>query len=227
VDLDLLQVTRMDGCSRRKFCQATSAGLLILGVNGCGAEDQRLGTGGLENSGGNVGGGGETGTDGGGGDGGGGGSGGGGAGGSGGGGAGGTGGGGGSGGGQGSVDMAGQPPEDMAHGTSCTPGSTSAGNKSSYSLNNAKLISNKYIVVQDSGGFYAMTAVCPHRQCTINDFSIANKVVCDCHGASWSLDGTGGTSPASGTTLQHYALCIDASGNITITSTKVSATERY
>jgi nitrite reductase/ring-hydroxylating ferredoxin subunit len=219
---------QVNGCSRRAFCQTAGVGLVTLGLAACDPGAGKLAVGGIDNPGPGVGGNGQVadsdggddnGNGGNGGSGGGGGD----------GGSGGSGGGGGSGGSGGSVDMAGQPPGDMAHGTNCTPGSTSAGNKSSYQLNTPKVVSNKYIVVQDSGGFYAMNAICPHAQCTINDFGTAGSVICDCHGAEWTINGENGQGPrgAKGSTLQHYALCIDATGNITITSTKVDTTQRY
>jgi nitrite reductase/ring-hydroxylating ferredoxin subunit len=111
---------------------------------------------------------------------------------------------------------------------SCTPGSTSFGNKSAFNVGDAQQKGN-YIVCRDAQGFYGMNAICPHAGCKITDFSTASQVICDCHGAYWDRDGQNGQGPgqASGSTLQHYVLCIDASGNITVTSAKAQITDRY
>jgi nitrite reductase/ring-hydroxylating ferredoxin subunit len=116
----------------------------------------------------------------------------------------------------------------MGHPVTCTPGPTSAGNKSNFTVGQAQQVGN-YIVARDAQGFYGMTAICPHAGCVINDFSTPNQLICDCHGAYWDLNGENGQGPqrAQGSTLQHYVLCIDASGNITITSAKAQVTDRY
>jgi nitrite reductase/ring-hydroxylating ferredoxin subunit len=117
----------------------------------------------------------------------------------------------------------------------CTPGSVSAGNKSSYTLNAPQNSSDgNYIIIKDANGFYGMSAYCPHQGCQITDFSQKDSqnnptVTCDCHGAQWDILGQNGQGPgrASGSTLQHYVLCIDASGNITVTTTKAAITDRF
>lgn len=53
-----------------------------------------------------------------------------------------------------------------------------------------------------------------------------NQFFCPCHGATFALDGSNPTSPAK-TPLKHYAMCVDATGNVTIdTSTTVPSSTR-
>jgi Rieske Fe-S protein len=214
--------------SRRSFCVATGAGLgaglLLAALPGCDpGTGERLGEGSLDSTGngGSAGGGGGGGGHAGGGGGGGGGS----AGGGGGGGGGSAGGGGGGGGG--STDMATGGPGDMATG-SCTPLTTAAGNASSYTVGGTPKMfgsgSKEFFVVRDSGGLYAVSAICTHSGCT-NQVS-GNQFYCPCHGATFALDGSNPTSPAH-SALKHYAMCVDASGNVTVSSTTVPSTTRY
>jgi Rieske Fe-S protein len=203
--------------SRRSFCAATGAGLLLVSLPACDpGGGERIGEGSLDNSGNSTGGNGAAG----GGGGGGGGSGGG-------GGGGGSAGGGGNGGG--SVDMANEPPGDMATAQSCTPGPTSGGAASSYTVGGTpKLLgssSKQFFVIRDSGGLYAVSAICTHSGCTCEAQS--NQFYCPCHGATFDLNGGTPTSPAH-SALKHYAMCVDASGSVTIDTTKsVAATQRY
>ena len=136
-------------------------------------------------------------------------------------------GGGGGGGGGGNADMASSSP-DMATG-GCTALPTAAGNASSYTVGGTPKMygsgSKEFFVVRDSGGLYAVSAICTHSGCT-NEYS-GGGFSCPCHGATFDLNGGSPTSPAH-TALKHYAMCVDASGNITVnTSTSVAATLRY
>ena len=157
-----------------------------------------------------------------------GGSGGGGTGGSGGGGTGGNGGGGSGGGGGGTSpgDM-GSAPSDMAK-PACTPGSISAGNASSYTVGGTpKLIQGNtdIFVVRDANGLFAVSAICPHAGCTCE--VQGSQYYCPCHGATFAFDGSKPTSPAH-SSLPHYAMCVDASGNVTINpNMSVPSTTRY
>ena len=213
--------------SRRHFCIATGAGLLLASLPACDpGAGERIGEGALDDTSNNGGGGGGGGGHAGGGGGGGGGS----AGGGGGGGGGSAGGGGGGGGGGigGSSDMAGAPP-DMATG-GCTALPTAAGNASNYTVGGTPKMfgsgSKEFFVVRDSGGLYAVSAICTHSGCT-NQYQGTSGFYCPCHGATFDLNGGSPTSPAH-SALKHYAMCVDASGNVTVnTSTSVSATLRY
>ena len=46
----------------------------------------------------------------------------------------------------------------------------------------------------------------------------SSEFYCPCHGATFALDGSQPTSPAH-TALKHYAMCVDASGNVTVDPT--------
>lgn len=213
--------------SRREFCAAAGAGLLVLGLPACDPGDPRLGVGGIDQTGGGGGTGGNGGS------------------------GGGTGGNGGSGGGTGGngngnggtadmaqpapggdmagqppPDMAGQPSPDMAQGQTCNTSMVNAGAASSYTVGGTpKYFSKaKAFVLRDAGGLFAVSAVCTHDGCT-NQYQ-NGQFVCPCHFATFALDGTKPTSPApSGTSgyLKHHALCIDASGTVWVNPTKGSA----
>jgi len=210
--------------SRRRFCLVTGAGLgagmLLVGLPGCDpGTGERIGEGSLDNqSGGTGGNGGGGGTAGGGGGGGGGNAGG--------GGGGGGGSAGGGGGGGGSHDMAGEP-ADMSE-AACTAGSVSAGTASSYTVGGTPKYfsgSTELFVLRDSGGLMAVSAICTHSGCTLEVQS--SEYYCNCHGATFAFDGSMPTSPAH-SALKHYAMCVDASGNVTVDpKTTVSSTNRY
>ena len=205
--------------SRRSFCVAAGAGLgaglLLANLPGCDpGPNDRIGEGSLDTTGNGTGGSGGGGHAGGGG--GGGGS------------AGSGGGGGGGSGGTSGGDMAGVPPGDMATSQSCTPGPTSAGAASSYTVGGTpKLFGsgfNQFFVVRDAGGLFAVSAICTHAGCTCEPNG--NQFYCPCHGATFALDGSKPTSPAN-QPLPHYAMCVDAAGNVTVdTNTTVPSSTR-
>ncbi|HEY2749190.1 MAG TPA: Rieske 2Fe-2S domain-containing protein [Polyangia bacterium] len=207
--------------SRRQFCAVTGAGLaagmVLVGLPGCDpGTGERIGEGSLDNEGGGTGGnGGGNGGGGGGGSAGGGG-----------GGGGNAGGGGGGGSGVGSQDMANEA-TDMAH-AACTTGSLSAGASSSYTVGGTPKYfsgSTDLFVLRDAGGLMAVSAICTHSGCTLVVKS--SEYYCDCHGATFAFDGSKPTSPAH-TALKHYAMCVDASGNVTVDpKTTVPSTNRY
>jgi Rieske Fe-S protein len=123
--------------------------------------------------------------------------------------------------------MAGAP-ADMTTST-CKPGTISAGAASGYTVGGTpKLFKTslaQLYVVRDSGGLFAVDAICPHAGCTNNYKS--GKFVCPCHSATFALDGSAPTSPAH-TPLGHYAMCVDASGNVTVDpNTSVATSIRY
>jgi nitrite reductase/ring-hydroxylating ferredoxin subunit len=227
----------MRDCSRRRFCQATGAGLVTLGIAGCDPTGApRLQIGGIDesnpvtNNGGGVGGNGNDSPDmaqgptgGGGGSTGGGG-------GSTGGGGGSTGGGGGSTGGGGGSTGGGSTP-DMATGGSggtCASGAYNAGASSSFSNGTTKgpvsAGNTRILIMKDANGIYAVDCVCPHQQCDVGPQG--GQLYCPCHGATWDMNGENYTSPGKHN-LYHYQVCVDASGNVMVdTSKQVPATTR-
>ena len=229
--------------SRRDFCAVAGAGLVLVSLPACEpGTGERIGEGSLGSTGdgtggngtgangtggngtgnGGSGGVGSGGSGGAGGDGGSGGNGGGGTGG------GGSGGGGGGGGAGGSGDM-GAAPDDLATQPACTPGTIKAGTASSYTVGGTpKLIQSgntELFVVRDASGLYAVSAICPHAGCTCE--VQGNQYYCPCHGATFAFDGSKPTSPAH-SSLPHYAMCVDAAGNVTINpKMSVPSTTRY
>jgi Rieske Fe-S protein len=98
---------------------------------------------------------------------------------------------------------------------SAPKGPVSAGNVSDLSEGTLRVMSN-VVVARDSGGVYAMSAVCTHAGCLIDAAGpIAEGLRCPCHGSTFdgSGDVTAGPAPVS---LQHYAVTIAADGGITV-----------
>ncbi len=117
----------------------------------------------------------------------------------------------------------------MAMPSTCSPGTINAGAASGYTVGGTPKYftsgSSELFVVRDSGGLFAVSAICTHSGCT-NQVS-GGKFYCPCHGATFAFDGSNPTSPAH-SALKHYAMCVDASGNVTVDpKTSVSTTIRY
>jgi nitrite reductase/ring-hydroxylating ferredoxin subunit len=73
------------------------------------------------------------------------------------------------------------------------------------------------VLGRDTGGLYAMSAICTHQQCDMSrDGSIrANEIVCNCHASSFSATGSVEAGPAR-SPLEHYAVELAADGSITV-----------
>jgi cytochrome b6-f complex iron-sulfur subunit len=95
-------------------------------------------------------------------------------------------------------------------------GPVSAGNVSALTVG-ALLILSNVAVGLDSQGVYAMSAICTHAGCFLDDgtHTIAAGLDCPCHGSTFDGNGSVTHGPAQ-TPLQHYAVTIDANGNITV-----------
>ena len=116
----------------------------------------------------------------------------------------------------------------------CTAGKLAAGAASSYTVGMAKVFSNAVkvsgqeydiMVAKDANGFYAMDSDCTHSGCSVD--TQGTGYYCNCHGATFDSNGKHTGGPGSGY-LQHYAVCVDASGNVTVdTSTQATPTQRY
>ena len=106
-------------------------------------------------------------------------------------------------------------------------GPESAGNISELQVGSLLVMSN-VVVARDANGVYAMSAVCTHAGCLLDDGSqtIAAGLGCPCHGSTFDGNGEVTRGPA-GTPLQHYAVTIAADGSITVDgSMPVSADTR-
>jgi Rieske Fe-S protein len=109
------------------------------------------------------------------------------------------------------------------------PGDITAGNVSSLAVGGLNAIPNRAVAIgRDAMGVYALTLVCTHQGCTAAPAGAtgARQINCPCHGSQFDRNGAVIRGPA-GRPLVHYAVAIDASGNIVVhTSSQVAATVR-
>ena len=106
-------------------------------------------------------------------------------------------------------------------------GPISAGNVSGLSVGSMRVMSN-VVVARDAAGVYAMSAVCTHAGCLLDDgaSTIAAGLSCPCHGSKFDGDGAVTAGPAR-TPLQHYAVTVAADGSIVVDGSQaVSASTR-
>jgi cytochrome b6-f complex iron-sulfur subunit len=95
-------------------------------------------------------------------------------------------------------------------------GPVAAANVSALSVGTMITMSN-VVVARDAGGVYAMSAVCTHAGCLIDDASgtVAAGLYCPCHGSAFDGNGAVTRGPARAP-LQHYAVTIAGDGSITV-----------
>ena len=104
-----------------------------------------------------------------------------------------------------------------------TSSGTESGNKVTVDISSGSpLAQNGFAFVQFSGGsllvartddgvYHAMTAICTHQACTINQFSSGSKeFICSCHGSRFSRTGAVTNGPAA-VALKQYVTSV--SGN--------------
>jgi Rieske Fe-S protein len=90
------------------------------------------------------------------------------------------------------------------------------GNVSALAVGTLLVMSN-VVVARDANGVYAMSAICTHAGCFLDDSNstIASGLSCPCHGSTF--DGSGAvTGGPAGAPLQHYAVTIAPDGTITV-----------
>ena len=87
-------------------------------------------------------------------------------------------------------------------------GPVTAGNVSALPIRTLLVMSN-VVVARDANGVYAMSAVCTHAGCLLDDSNstIASGLSCPCHGSTFDGSGTVTGGPAQ-SSLQHYAVTI-------------------
>jgi Rieske Fe-S protein len=113
-------------------------------------------------------------------------------------------------------DLAGHK-TDLAEG-SCS-GTVSGGIASAVVAGSPVYISSsKIYVCRDAMGLYAMSSACTHQGCKLT--AEATEFYCNCHGATFNLNGEAPTSPAH-KALSHYALCVNSAGDIEINPSEV------
>jgi nitrite reductase/ring-hydroxylating ferredoxin subunit len=95
-------------------------------------------------------------------------------------------------------------------------GPVPAGNLSALSVGTMLVMSN-VVVARDADGVYAMSAVCTHQGCVIDDSNntIVSGLVCPCHGSAFDGNGKVTRGPAS-RPLQNYAVTIATDGGLTV-----------
>jgi cytochrome b6-f complex iron-sulfur subunit len=102
-----------------------------------------------------------------------------------------------------------------------TVSGTLNGNKVTIDISSGSaLVQNGFAFVQYSGGsllaartsggvYYAMTAICPHQECIINQYDSGSKeFVCQCHGSTFSVTGAVTNGPASSALRQYQTSVI-------------------
>jgi Rieske Fe-S protein len=92
----------------------------------------------------------------------------------------------------------------------------------------ALLVMSNIAVGLDTQGVYAMSAVCTHAGCLLDDgaHTIGAGLDCPCHGSTFDGDGAVTKGPAPDP-LQHYLVTIAADGSITVHGSQpVSASAR-
>jgi Rieske Fe-S protein len=90
------------------------------------------------------------------------------------------------------------------------------------------ILSSNIAVGLDGGGLYAMSAICTHAGCVLDDGSqtISAGLTCPCHGSTFNGNGAVTAGPARAP-LQHYQVTVAADGSITVDGSKpVSANVR-
>jgi Rieske Fe-S protein len=106
-------------------------------------------------------------------------------------------------------------------------GPVSGGNVSALAVGTLLVMSN-FAVARDAGGVYAMSAVCTHAGCLLDDgaSTIASGLGCPCHGSVFDGNGAVIAGPARDP-LAHYLVTIADDGSITVDGSQpVSASAR-
>ena len=97
-------------------------------------------------------------------------------------------------------------------------GDVPAGNVSSLPVGSLNAVGGQPVCIgRDSRGAYAMTLTCTHAGCdigTMGDVS-PSGLLCGCHGSRFDANGNVVSGPAPAP-LDHFAVTVDGSGNLTI-----------
>jgi Rieske Fe-S protein len=95
-----------------------------------------------------------------------------------------------------------------------------------YKLDSLRVLSSNVVVGRDSKGLFAMSAICTHAGCVLDDNAgtIAAGLYCSCHGSSFDGSGNVTHGPAR-SPLQHYEITVAADGSITVDASKPVAAD--
>lgn len=97
-------------------------------------------------------------------------------------------------------------------------GDVPAGSVSDTTVDSLSLVSGAPAVLgRDKNGLYAMTNTCTHQGCPVSP-AAGLTLYCSCHGSRFDKNG-GVTSGPADAPLVHYAVSVDAAGNITVHGT--------
>jgi Rieske Fe-S protein len=97
-------------------------------------------------------------------------------------------------------------------------GDVPAGNVSSLPVDALRVVDSQPVCIgRDSSGVYAMTLTCTHAGCDIGQTGTVSPqgLQCACHGSRFDANGNVVSGPASAP-LDHFAVTVDSSGNLTI-----------
>lgn len=72
-----------------------------------------------------------------------------------------------------------------------------------------------WVVRQEDGSFFAISAICTHLGCTPNWFAIEDKFKCPCHGSGFRRDGTNYEGPAP-RPLDRVKISLSSDGKLVI-----------
>ena len=88
-------------------------------------------------------------------------------------------------------------------------------------LDSLHILSSNVVIGLDSNGVYAMSAICTHAGCVLDDNAqtISAGLSCPCHGSTFDGNGKVTQGPAR-TALQHYQVTIASDGSITVDGSK-------
>jgi len=107
-------------------------------------------------------------------------------------------------------------------------GQVAAGNVSTLSVGAVVALPGaSFVIARDANGLYAVSRVCTHQGCTVAVVPGAAAIFnCPCHGSQFDVNGNVLRGPAA-RPLPHYAVAVDAAGNIVVdTTTRVTAATR-
>jgi cytochrome b6-f complex iron-sulfur subunit len=107
-------------------------------------------------------------------------------------------------------------------------GDAKAGNIADLQVGTVRAVAGAPVFIgHDEAGVYAMTSTCTHEGCDMSsDGTVTNRIICQCHGSEFDLNGGVVRGPAS-LPLTHFAVDIASDGTITVRGgTKVGPSTR-
>lgn len=104
---------------------------------------------------------------------------------------------------------------------SAPTGPVGGGNVADLKVNALHVLASNVVIGLDANGIYAMSAVCTHAGCLLEDNAqtISAGLFCPCHGSTFDGDGNVTNGPAR-TPLQHYQVTVASDGSITVDGSK-------